>query len=170
MEALGLSQQVRTSTDKQGNILDLIYIQDNSQLKFRNCQTHAFISGHAIVTIVMYLLMEKPKCTTKKICNNKKVTKEALIQNFEPPTTDEHTGQSQAYNQLKTKLQELLGKTTSEKQSGFMISPNNHTLTSSYDSKGKLLKRGRGLGENSRRITTRQLIKKKQVQQTTQIS
>ena len=32
MEVLGLSQ-VRTFTHNQGNILDLIYIEDNSQLK-----------------------------------------------------------------------------------------------------------------------------------------
>ena len=32
MEVLGLSQQVRTLTHNQGNILDLIYIEDNSQL------------------------------------------------------------------------------------------------------------------------------------------
>ena len=86
MEALGLSQEERTPTYKQGNTLDLIYIEDNSQLKYRNCQTHGFISDHAIVTVDMYLL--KPKPTTKKICNNKIATKEALIQNFEPPTID----------------------------------------------------------------------------------
>ena len=39
MEALGLSQQVRTPLHKQGNILDLIYIENNSQIKYRNCQT-----------------------------------------------------------------------------------------------------------------------------------
>ena len=32
MEALGLSQQVRNPTHKQGNILELIYIENNSQL------------------------------------------------------------------------------------------------------------------------------------------
>ena len=88
----------------QGNILDLIHIEDNSQLKYRNCQTNRFISDHTIVTIDMYLLKDKPKLMTKKICNNKKVTKEALIQNFELPTIDENTGLSQACNQLNTKL------------------------------------------------------------------
>ena len=81
MEALGLSQQVRTLTHRQGNILDLIYIEDNSQLKYRNCQTSGFISDHAIVTKDMYLRKEKLKPTTKKTCNNEKITKEALIQN-----------------------------------------------------------------------------------------
>ena len=66
MEALGLSQQVKTPTHRQGNILGLICIEDNSQLKYRNCQTHGFISDHAIVTIDMYLHKEKPKPTTKK--------------------------------------------------------------------------------------------------------
>ena len=51
MEVLGLSQQVRILTYKQGNILDLIYIEDKSQLKYRNCQTHEFISDHTLVTI-----------------------------------------------------------------------------------------------------------------------
>ena len=69
MEALGLSQQVRTPTHRQVNILDFIYIEDNSQLKYRNCQTHGFISDYAIVTIDMYLHKEKPKPTTKKIHN-----------------------------------------------------------------------------------------------------
>ena len=61
MKALGLSQQVRTPTHRQGNILDLIYIEDNSQLRYRNCQTHGFISNHAIVTIDMYLHKGKAK-------------------------------------------------------------------------------------------------------------
>ena len=38
MEALGLSQQIRTPIHRQGNILDLICIEDNSQLHYRNCQ------------------------------------------------------------------------------------------------------------------------------------
>ena len=104
MEALGLSQQVKTPTHRQGNILDLIYLQDNSQLKYRNCQICRFISDHAIVTIDMYLHKEKPKPTTKKICNNEKITKEALMQNFKPTIIDEKMGLSQAYNQLKTRL------------------------------------------------------------------
>ena len=43
-----------------------------------------------------------------------------------------------------------------------MIIPNNHTSTSIYESKGKLLKIGRWFGENSGRITTGWLIKKKE--------
>ena len=43
-----------------------------------------------------------------------------------------------------------------------MISPINHTLTSMYDSKGKLLKTERGSGKNSGRITSGWLIKKKE--------
>ena len=78
MELLGLSQ-VKNPTHKQGNIIDLIYIEGNSQPNYRNCQTHGFISDHAIVTIDMYLLKDKLKPVTKKICNSKKVTKEALI-------------------------------------------------------------------------------------------
>ena len=63
----------------------------------------------------MYLHKDKPKLTTKKICNNEKITKEALIQNFEPPSLDENTGLSETYNQLKTRLQEMLDKTAPEK-------------------------------------------------------
>ena len=43
MGALELSQHVKIPTHRQGNILDLIYTEDNSQLKYRNCQTHGFI-------------------------------------------------------------------------------------------------------------------------------
>ena len=38
MEALWLSQQVRTPTHRQGNILDLIYIEDNSQLSIETAK------------------------------------------------------------------------------------------------------------------------------------
>ena len=51
------------------------------------------------------------------MCNNDKITKEALIQSFEPPIIDENTWLSQAYNQLKTRLQEMLDKTAPEKNS-----------------------------------------------------
>ena len=40
MEALGLLQQVRTPTHMQGNILDLKYIEDNSQLKYIETAKH----------------------------------------------------------------------------------------------------------------------------------
>ena len=53
MEALGLSQHVRMPTHEQGNISDLTYIENNSQLKYRNCQTHGFISNHVIVALDM---------------------------------------------------------------------------------------------------------------------
>ena len=43
-----------------------------------------------------------------------------------------------------------------------MISPNNHTLTNMYESKGKLLKTERGSGENSGRINNGWFIKKKE--------
>ena len=62
----------------------------------------------------MYLLEEKPKLTTKKIHNNKNVTKEALVLNLEPPTMGENIGLGQTYNQLKTKLQEMLDKMAPE--------------------------------------------------------
>ena len=77
---------------------------------------HGFISDHAIVTIDMYLHKEKPKPTIKKLCNNEKITKEALIQNFEPPIIDENMGLGQAYNQLKTRQQEMLDKMAPEKK------------------------------------------------------
>ena len=41
-----------------------------------------------------------------------------------------------------------------------MVSLNNHTSTSTYESKGKLLKIGRGHGKNLGRITTGCLTKK----------
>ena len=62
----------------------------------------------------MYLHKEKAKPTTKKIHSNEKITKEALIQNFKPPIIDENMGLSQAYSQLKTRLQEMLDKTAPE--------------------------------------------------------
>ena len=65
--------------------------------------------------IDIYLHKEKPKPTTKKICNNEEITKEVLIQNFKPPIIDEKMGLNQAYNQLEVRLQKMLDKTAPEK-------------------------------------------------------
>ena len=37
MEALGLIQHVKSSTHKQGNILDLIFSEANGQLRMSKC-------------------------------------------------------------------------------------------------------------------------------------
>ena len=60
----------------------------------------------------------------------------------------------------------MLDKTAPEKTVKGMISLNNHTVTSMYDSKGKLLKTERGPGKNSGRITNGWLIKKKETSTT----
>ena len=51
MEALGLIQHVKSPTHKEGNILDLIFSEANSQLRMSNCQVCSYISDHAVITI-----------------------------------------------------------------------------------------------------------------------
>ena len=50
MEALELIQHVKSPTHKQGNILDLIFSEANSQLRMSNCQVNNYMSDHAIIT------------------------------------------------------------------------------------------------------------------------
>ena len=110
----------------------------------------------------MYLLKDKSKPTTKKICNNKKVFKEALTQNFEPPTIDENTGLSQAYNQLKTKLQEMLDKTAPERTFKVFDKPKQPYFNKYVWDQRKTVKNKERVQKNSGRITTGWLIKKRE--------
>ena len=50
MTALGMSQQVHFTTHKLGNTLDLIFIEDFSDLHIKSCTQDDFISDHCVIT------------------------------------------------------------------------------------------------------------------------
>ena len=50
MTALGMSQQVHFTTHKSGNTLDLIFIEDFSDLHIKSCIQGNFISDHCVIT------------------------------------------------------------------------------------------------------------------------
>ena len=48
--ALGLTQHVTTSTHVKGNILDLMFTEETSNIKLTSCQAGPFQSDHKLVT------------------------------------------------------------------------------------------------------------------------
>ena len=50
MTALGMSQQVHFTTHKLGNTLDLIFIEDFSDLHIKSCTQGEFISDDCVIT------------------------------------------------------------------------------------------------------------------------
>ena len=48
MTTLGMSQQVHFTTHKLGNTLDLIFIEDFSDLHIKSCTQGEFISDHFV--------------------------------------------------------------------------------------------------------------------------
>ena len=67
MEALGLTQHIKSPIHKQGNILNLIFSEANGQLHMSNCQVGNYISDHAIITTDTNITKRKPLLMTKLI-------------------------------------------------------------------------------------------------------
>ena len=108
MEALGLIQYVKSLTHKQGNILDLIFTEANSQLRMSNCQVNNYMSNHAVITTDTNISRKRPPLRTKLIRDNSKLTKENMQFNFKEPTIEDHLGLSHTYDQFNTELQNML--------------------------------------------------------------
>ena len=51
MQALALNQQVPSPTHQKGNILDLIFTEEISDIQVPNCKTRTYISDHCMVTM-----------------------------------------------------------------------------------------------------------------------
>ena len=116
MEALILIQHVKSSTHKQGNILDLIFSEANGQLQMSNCRVNNYISDHAIITIDTIISKKEPPLTTKLIRDNSKLTKENMQTNYKEPTIEEDQGLGHAYEQLTKELQDMLDITAPLKE------------------------------------------------------
>ena len=116
MEALGLIHHDKSPAHKQGNILDLIFSEANSQFGMSNCQVNNYISDYAIITIDTNISKKQPPLTTKLIRDNSKLTKENMQSNFKEPTIGDHLGLGHAYDQFTKELQNMLDKKPSSKK------------------------------------------------------
>ena len=74
--------------------------------------SNCYISDHAIITIDINIRKKEPPLTTKLIRDNSKLTKENKQSNFKEPTIEDHLGLGHAYDQFTKELQDMLDKTT----------------------------------------------------------
>ena len=68
--ALGLTQHVTTSTHVKGNILDLMFTEEMSNIKLTSCQASPFLSDHKLVTASLNIHrqpIEKKKLSIHKL-------------------------------------------------------------------------------------------------------
>ena len=144
MEVLGPIQLVKSPTHKQGNILDLIFSEANSQLRISNCQVNNYMCDHAIIPINTNISKERPPLTTKLITDNSKLTKENMQLNFKEPTIEDHLGLSHAYDQFTTELQNMLDNTVPLKEIKTRDKPHKPYYTKYVRNWQKLLKPVRG--------------------------
>ena len=67
---LGLTQHVTTSTHVKGNILDLVFTEETSNIKLTSCQAGPFLSDHKLVTASLNIHrqpIEKKKLSVRKL-------------------------------------------------------------------------------------------------------
>ena len=114
MEALGLTQHVKSPTHKQGDILDLMFSEANGQLSMSNCQVGNYIS--AIITIDTNITKRKPPLMTKLIRDSSQLTKENMQSNFKEPMIEVCLGLSHIYDQFTTALQNMVDNTAPLKE------------------------------------------------------
>ena len=67
LQAFGLNQHVTNPTHEKGNILDLIFTEEKSDIEVANCKTHTYVSDHCMVTMDTNL---KKQSWTKSTFNN----------------------------------------------------------------------------------------------------
>ena len=68
--ALGLTQHVTMSTHVKGNILDLMFTEEISNIKLTSCQAGPFLSDHKLVTASLNIYrqpIEKKKLSVRKL-------------------------------------------------------------------------------------------------------
>ena len=78
MQALGLHQHVTKLMHQQGNILDLIFTEENSDIQVANCKTHTYISDYCMVTMDANLKKQSWPKWTVTIWDLSKLTTENL--------------------------------------------------------------------------------------------
>ena len=118
IKALGLQQHVNKPTHHQGNILDPIFTEVNSDLKASNCKTSEYLSDYCLVTNDTNIRKEPWERATKTICDTSKLTKENLINNFTAPILNrDTTAISHAINSIMN-YEQCLTRLCQKRQSG----------------------------------------------------
>ena len=109
--AFGFEQHVQGPTHRWGNTRDLILTQLQSDVKVTNTTTHGYISDQCMVSIDLLLHKLRYPQIKKTIRDKLRITAEALLTNFKPPTIDNNDSVNEACNQLYTELLNALDKT-----------------------------------------------------------
>ena len=108
MQTFGLNQHVNESMHQKGNILDLIFTEEKSDIQVAHCKTHIYISDHCMVTMDTNLRKQSWTRSTITIRDSSKLTIENLMANFTPPILEMDVILSQAYDQFNAELQKIL--------------------------------------------------------------
>ena len=137
MQALGLSQHVTNTTHQKGNILDLIFIEEKSNIQVANCKTHRYISDHCMVTMHTNLKKQSWTKSTLTIRDSSNLTTENLMANFTPSILEMDVILGQAYDQSDAKLQKMLDAVAQKKTIKQINKPKTHGSTNTSGNKGK---------------------------------
>ena len=106
--ALGLTQHVTTSTHVKGNILDLVFTEESSNIKLTSCQAGPFLSDHKLVTAALNINrqpIEKKKLLVHKLHN---ITENNFKTAFDETAIDLTLPVDTVLHQLNNELHKVL--------------------------------------------------------------
>ena len=110
MYAFSFKQQVTSPAQKCSHILDLVYIEVNSELNLYNCKLHEFISDCALVTIDTTLNKTPWEPTENVIRDTTSLAKEILEKFYIALVIDRNASLKQACDQFNEKLHKMLDR------------------------------------------------------------
>ena len=86
--ALGLTQHVTTSTHVKGNILNLMFTVEISNIKLTSCQVGPFLSDHKLVTASLNIQKQPIEKKKLSVCKLHSITKNSFKAAFDESAID----------------------------------------------------------------------------------
>ena len=86
--ALSLTQHVTTSTHVKGNILDLMFTEEISNIKLTSCQASPFLSDHKLVTALLNIDRQPIEKKKLSICKLHSITENSFKATFDESAID----------------------------------------------------------------------------------
>ena len=110
MTALRMSQQVHFTTHKLGNTLNLIFIEDFSDLHIKSCIQGDFISDHCVITCRTSLSKHDIVCKQVSYQDLKSIDIEEMWSDYDFRLLDGNITIDEMANKLNEMLKELLNR------------------------------------------------------------
>ena len=86
--ALGLTQHVTMSTHVKGNILNLMFTEETSNIKLTSCQAGPFLSDHKLVTASLNIHRQPIERKKLSVCKLHSITKNSFKVAFDESAID----------------------------------------------------------------------------------